>query len=345
MFGFALSDEEEMIRSTAETFARSELLPKVRDHEAAQTLPAHLWKKFDDTGLGLAGVPETAGGAGLGAFADTLVYYELSRADAGAAFALGLSGLGLRIFSLNTGPVHLVSDIDQRLEAAGGSVSGKWPLSFGRETGRALVLLSGSDSALFVETGVSATPCRPAALDTAQGWTLSFDKAPVKKTVPAAAFQNHTRQLAATLLAGLSACALEYARTYTMERKTFGRTLAHHQGVAFVLAEMAMRTEASRLAVWRSAWRMDSGKEARFDTAAAFVEAAQNTLFVCDQALQLLGGHGYMKDHLVEKYFREARVLSQLWGGVDGALMTAGAFSTSLSTEIGFPELAEGRAP
>ena len=113
---------------------------------------------------------------------------------------------------------------------------------------------------------------------------------------------------------GVARAAYEHALRYTQEREAFGRVIAHHQSIAFLLAELRVALDASRLLLHRAALCGDHVAAAQ-----AFIECAEAALKISDAGVQLLGGHGYVKDHPVEKYYREARTLSLLYGGRDGA--------------------------
>jgi alkylation response protein AidB-like acyl-CoA dehydrogenase len=117
----------------------------------------------------------------------------------------------------------------------------------------------------------------------------------------------------------------EYSRAYAMKRVAFGRPIAHHQALAFLVADMASAVDGSRLLAWEAAWRLDRGEEASEACATAFVEAAEQAMFVTPNGVQILGGHGFMQDYPVEKFMREARVLGLLFGGTDAAREEAGA--------------------
>ncbi len=121
----------------------------------------------------------------------------------------------------------------------------------------------------------------------------------------------------AAILLGVSEGATAYTHRYIQERVTFGQPLSQHQGAAFLASDMAIRTEGAGLLLQRSAWALESDPAL---AASAYVEAVESALFVTNTAVQLLGGHGYMKDHPVEKWMRDARAFSLIWGGVDEAL-------------------------
>ena len=131
---------------------------------------------------------------------------------------------------------------------------------------------------------------------------------------------------ASAMLLGVAQASFDYACQYVQEREAFGKPIAQHQGLAFIVAEMAMKSEGARALLHAAAWRFEAGDEVDDAAAAgAFLECSETALWVTERAVQLLGGHGYMKAHPVEKWMRDARTLSLLWGGEDVALCCAEA--------------------
>jgi len=113
---------------------------------------------------------------------------------------------------------------------------------------------------------------------------------------------------------GVARAAFDYARDYAKERRAFGVPIATKQAIAFMLAEMAIEIDASRLLVWEAAWHLDRGEDALKESYQARNYAAQACLTIADNAVQVLGGHGYIREHPVELWLRNARG----FGIVDG---------------------------
>ena len=119
----------------------------------------------------------------------------------------------------------------------------------------------------------------------------------------------------AAMALGVSKAALEYAINYAKDRDVFGVKVAQKQSIAFMLAEMATELEAIRVLTWEAAWMMDTGKEDTYKEAyLAFTGAADMAMMVTDRAVQILGGHGYIREHPVEKWMREGRGFAMLTG-------------------------------
>ena len=114
---------------------------------------------------------------------------------------------------------------------------------------------------------------------------------------PAMAVFEASRPAVGAQAVGIARAAYEYALEYAKERKQFGRAIIENQAIAFKLADMKMRTDAARLLVWRAGWMAGAGKT--FDAGEGSMSklyAGENAVWVTDQAIQILGGYGYMRD-------------------------------------------------
>ncbi|MDH6465103.1 alkylation response protein AidB-like acyl-CoA dehydrogenase [Micromonospora sp. A200] len=108
---------------------------------------------------------------------------------------------------------------------------------------------------------------------------------------------------------GVARAAYEYALDYAKERVQFGRPIIENQAVAFALADMKMEIDAARLLVWRASWM---GRNNRPFTAGegsmSKLKAGEVAVAVTDRAVQLLGGAGFLRDHPVERWYRDAKI-------------------------------------
>ncbi|MFQ5615656.1 MAG: acyl-CoA dehydrogenase family protein, partial [Anaerolineales bacterium] len=119
----------------------------------------------------------------------------------------------------------------------------------------------------------------------------------------------------AAMAVGLSRAAFEYARDYAKEREAFGVKIAQKQSIAFMLAEMATEIEAIRLLTWEAAWKLDQGQSCSSRHAyLALIGATDMAMMVTDRAVQILGGHGYIREHPVEHWMRNGRGIPALTG-------------------------------
>jgi len=111
----------------------------------------------------------------------------------------------------------------------------------------------------------------------------------------------------ASLAVGLARSSYEFALEYAKERTAFGVPIAQKQAIAFILADMAIEVDASRLLTWEAAAKLDRGEDATREAYLAKRYAAKAALKIADNAVQVLGGHGYIRDFPVELWFRNAR--------------------------------------
>ncbi len=123
------------------------------------------------------------------------------------------------------------------------------------------------------------------------------------------------RVATAAAAVGVANAAFEYSMNYAREREAFGVKIAQKQAIAFMLAEMRTEIEASRLLAWEAAWKLDQGKEDAFTEAyLALTGAADMAMMVTDRAVQILGGHGYIREHPVEMWMRNGRGFATFTG-------------------------------
>ena len=125
---------------------------------------------------------------------------------------------------------------------------------------------------------------------------------------------NSGRMVVAARSVGLAEAAYQVAKEYAKDRKQFGRPLSKFQLIQSKLALMATEIAASRALVQRAAWIRDRGEDAALAAAMAKLKASETAVFVTSEAVQILGGYGYMQEYPVERYFRDARVLTIIEG-------------------------------
>jgi len=128
---------------------------------------------------------------------------------------------------------------------------------------------------------------------------------------------DHTRVTIAAQAVGIATGALEFATRYATERKQFGKTIGEFQGVQFMLAEMAMKLEAARQLTYVAAAKSERGDaDLTFFGAAAKCYASDVAMDVTTDAVQVLGGYGYVKDYPVERMMRDAKI-TQIYEGTN----------------------------
>ncbi|WP_214110700.1 acyl-CoA dehydrogenase family protein [Acrocarpospora catenulata] len=120
-----------------------------------------------------------------------------------------------------------------------------------------------------------------------------------------------TRPIVASMAVGIARAAYEYALDYAQTRTQFGRKIAENQAIAFLLADMVTRVDIARLLTWRAAWMARNARP--FDTAQGSMSkltASETAVWVTEQAIQILGGAGYTRDHPVERFHRDAKIFT-----------------------------------
>ena len=341
MFDFELGEDLSLIVETARDFARDHLTPRLREHESERVLGDGVRAAFREIGLAGLELSEAQGGAGLGASERVLVNEELAAADVGAAVALdplgtalyalreaggedALKRFALPLLEAGGARAVLVCEADAELEV-GERVSGSIPWVPADRVD--LLVLQSGDETLVIEEGMELVSLRGSGLraagasevrlrdaDVAARWR---DGEAVERTLARA------RLYTASLLLGVLRHAAEFSREYAKEREAFGRPIAHHQGLAFLIVDMRSAVDGARLLLHEAAWRADRGLSFAAESASAFVEATEASLLVGPNGVQILGGHGFMQDYPVEKAMREARLLGLTLGGADAARIAA----------------------
>lgn len=118
------------------------------------------------------------------------------------------------------------------------------------------------------------------------------------------------------LAVGTGQAALDYVTTYCNERQAFGEPISHRQGVAFMVADVAIELDAMRLLLWRACARAEAGQPFHREAYLARLLCAEKAMKIGSDAVQLLGGHGFTQEHPVERWYRDLRSVAVLAGGL-----------------------------
>jgi len=118
------------------------------------------------------------------------------------------------------------------------------------------------------------------------------------------------------IVVGVAQAACETATKYAGEREQFGKSIGEFQGIQFMLADMAMKIEAARLLVYEAAYKLDQGQNASMAASMAKCFATDAAMEVTTNAVQVLGGAGYVRDYPVERYMRDVKV-AQIFEGTN----------------------------
>jgi hypothetical protein len=189
--------------------------------------------------------------------------------------------------------------------------------------------LDGSGPALFVAesktTGIGVAPEPAMGIRAAATGTVTFENVKLPKTallgggdpqVYADCVQLSRLGWCAAAV-GTAQAVLDYVIPYVNERQAFGEPIANRQGVAFTVANIGIELEGMRLATYRAAGRIDQGKSFAREVALARRLCSERGMGIGSDGVQLLGGHGYVKEHPVERWYRDLRAA----GVMEGALL------------------------
>jgi acyl-CoA dehydrogenase len=125
---------------------------------------------------------------------------------------------------------------------------------------------------------------------------------------------DQTRTPIGALATGIAQAAIDHAADYSQKRQTFGKPISEHQAIQIKLANMAQDLNAARLLTWQAAWTIDHGQRGSLESAMAKCFASDAAMRVADEAIQVFGGYGYMREYPVEKLLRDAK-LTQIYEG------------------------------
>jgi len=118
---------------------------------------------------------------------------------------------------------------------------------------------------------------------------------------------NCSRVALSAMATGVAKAAFEYSRDYAKDRVAFGDPIASRQAIAFMLAEIAIEIDATRLMTWEAAWRLDRKEDATKEASLVRAYADDMVMMATDRAVQILGGHGYVREHPAELWLRNGR--------------------------------------
>src|SRR5829696_6823918 len=143
----------------------------------------------------------------------------------------------------------------------------------------------------------------------ATGGAAATQTPPSRGSSGALATFEATRPIVGAQAVGIARAAFEFARDYARERVQFGKPVAAQQAIAFKLADMATEIDAARLLVWRASWMARNGMGfSHAEGSMSKLKAGETAVRVTDEAIQILGGYGFIRDFPVEKWHRDAKI-------------------------------------
>ncbi|TMC51124.1 MAG: acyl-CoA dehydrogenase [Chloroflexi bacterium] len=341
MIDFSLTDDIGALEAELLRFASNQLRDRARGFEAGGGWDAATLKTFRAFGVAGVDAPESWGGVDLGALAKVVALEAISRGDAGGIVAADTAGpataaalvcpdqtLAARVVTAalageNRAALVLADQADEAWMP--GSTAPAW--TWTSHSGGLRLLDTAGCAATLADAGAlhasGGVAVDLSGAETVAEWTLD------PETV--ALLRGRARLWPAAVLLGVATASLDYGMAYARERVVMGIPVAHHQGNAFAIAEAAGMIEAARASVRAAAVRIDQAMSwAGVWATLAYLDAVDAALHATDLGVQLLGGHGYVEDHPAEKWFREARALTQLLGGRQSAIADAAEYVLDL---------------
>jgi alkylation response protein AidB-like acyl-CoA dehydrogenase len=347
--GFALPEEIEDLRRAAARFAEKELAPAVRDAEKAGTWSPDVLAVLKGFSLRELDLPEDLGGVGAGSVAKVALLEALAMGDAAGLPAADQPGASMG--ALVACPDH---DLAQEVAAACISGDAQAPLVVADpEVAQPIRIewtpvwpplrwawITRGDALRLVKVTVSAEPTRALAFQASGGASADITHCEplgewMLKPGAGVNVRGRARLWAAAVAVGVAQSAFDATIAYTTQRVVFGKPVAYHQGNAFELAGAATNLHGARLMVRDAAAAYDRDDAyAGFWATQAWLGAIDVGVTVTDLGIQLLGGHGFLVDHLAEKRFREARMLGLIAGGRDAAVADVAALALDVPDPI-----------
>jgi alkylation response protein AidB-like acyl-CoA dehydrogenase len=334
MLSFTPTDEQQMLVDAIAKFAVADVRPHAHDADEEDAFPPEIIQKGWELGILPASIPEAYGGFGEhSAVTNVLAAEALAWGDLALALAVMLPATVANPVYFSAALLEPSISFDANAprttavrEDGHYLINGeKCYVPFAPEAQMLLVYArdsqSGQVDGYLIERGAEGVSIgqreKLMGIRALPTYRVQFNNARVAAShklggEAGTRYQrilSHSRTALAALAVGVARAAYEYARDYAKTRVQFGVPVAQKQSIAFMLAEMAIEVDAARLMTWEAAWQLDSDPKGDH-TAESYLAkeyAAKAALFVTDCAVQILGGHGYIREHPVERWLRNAR--------------------------------------
>lgn len=356
LFDLSLSEEQEMMRDTVQRFAADVLRPAAHQADDQAVFSADIAQQAQDLGLLFYALPEAYGGVASeqSVVSNVIIAEQLAHGDLSLAASI-LTPLGvanaltrwgsvavqekyLPAFALDDAPIATFAVLEAtpafnpnqlktqaRQTDNGYLLTGEKTLVLlGEQAELFLVaaMLNGQPAIFVVEKnatiGIRQNPAM--GLKATQTVGLSFNNS------PAVLLSDEDFDYQAFLdLGALSWCALavgtcqavkEYCITYANERIAFGEPISHRQSIAFLIADMAIEIDSMRMLLWNAASLAEAGQPFHREAYLARLLCAEKSMKIGNDGVQIIGGHGYTKEHPVERWYRDLRAIAIMHSGL-----------------------------
>ena len=356
LFDLSLTEEQLMTVDAMDQFAAEVLYPLAHDADQNETFPAELWQHIADIGLNYYALPEVLGGvaAEKNIISNILIAERLAKGDfsltAGLLSTFSVINAFMQWGSERSQASYLPSfanDTDIRatfavqeaspafnpfkLKTKATSLNGQYIIN-GEKT---LVVLGESADILLVSAEVNGLPDvfivkrndsitykkSPAmGLKATESVTLKFNNTQAERLSDNdfnySSFLDLGNLMWCAMAVGTCEAVKEYSIKYANERTAFGEPISHRQSVAFMIADMAIEIEAMRMLILNAASLAEAGKPFHREAYLARIICAEKSMKIGTDGVQILGGHGFTKEHPAERWYRDLRATAILQSGL-----------------------------
>ncbi|SPL71314.1 Acyl-CoA dehydrogenase [Acinetobacter stercoris] len=356
LFDLSLTEEQQMTVDAMSQFATEILYPLAHNADSNETFPSELWQHSTDLGLNYYALPEALGGVASekNIVSNILIAESLAKGDfsltAGLLSTFSVINAITQWGSRKIQSAYLSSFADDvdikatfaiqestpafnpfKLKTKAVSVQGQHYIT-GEKT---LVLLGESADVLIVNAELNGQPevfvvkrdetitakRSPAmGLKATETVTLKFNHTPAEilgdEDFDYTAFLDLGNLMWCAIAIGTCEAVKTYCIQYANERTAFGEPISHRQSVAFMIADMAIEIDAMRMLVLNAASLAESGKPFHREAYLARLLSAEKSVKIGTDGVQILGGHGFTKEHPVERWYRDLRATAILHSGL-----------------------------
>lgn len=356
LFDLSLTEEQQMTVDAMEQFSAEVLYPLAHDADHAETFPEVLWQHGTDLGLNFYALPESLGGVATekNIVSNVLIAEHLAKGDFSLTAGL-LSTFSVINALTQWGSEQIQSDYlasfanDTGIRATFATQENIPAFNPFRLTTQAtphqdhyliqgektLVLLAASADIYLVSAMLNGQPdvfvvqrdpsisiqkSAAMGLKANETATLHFDNTPAQRLgdedFDYTAFIDLGNLMWCAMAVGTCEAVRKYCIQYANERTAFGEPISHRQGVAFMIADMAIETDAMRMLVLNAASLAEAGKPFHREAYLARILCAEKSMQIGTDGVQILGGHGYTREHPVERWYRDLRATAVIQSGL-----------------------------
>ncbi len=356
LFDLNLTEEQQMTADAMQQFATEVLYPLAHQADQEERFPEALWQHIQDLGLNYYALPEDLGGVATekNIISNILIAEQLAEGDfsltAGllstfscintitqwgsesvqatylaafaddsalrASFAVQEATAAFNPYQLKT---HAIADGQQY------KISGEKTLVLLGEQADVLLvsaMLNGQPEVFIVQRdqSISAKKTPAMGLKATETVTLKFDQTPAQRLGDQdfnyTSFIDLGNLMWCAMAVGTATAVKKYCIQYANERTAFGEPISHRQSVAFMIADMAIEIDAMHMLILNAASLAEAGKPFHREAYLARVLCAEKSMKIGTDGVQILGGHGFTKEHPVERWYRDLRATAILQSGL-----------------------------